>query len=110
MQDASRPPRIPAPSRAQTRVTGLLKRIGTEQTAATGKKKARRDEVPKSPEITIVPEAKHFVSPMISEYTNIPVEDAPTGVEEPQDIQSSKIQQRRMFIPSPFFVFLAFFY
>ena len=67
MQDASNPPRLPAPTRTQTKAAGVLKRPSTDQTTTTIKKKAWRDKAPRSPEVTIVAEAEHFVSPMMGE-------------------------------------------
>ena len=63
MQDASKSPRLPAPTRTQAKVAGVFKRPSTDQTTTTAKKKARGDETPRSPEVTIVAEAEHFVSP-----------------------------------------------
>ena len=83
MQDALRPPRLPAPPRAQTRATDVLKRTGAGQTTTVGRKKAWRDEAPKSPKVTIVAEAEHFVSPMMGGSTNVAIEDALVAMEEP---------------------------
>ena len=108
MQDATRLLRLPAPPRAQTRAAGVLKRTGADQTTMVGRKKARRDEAPKSPEVTIVAEAEHFVSPMMGESTNV-AEDALVAIEEAHEIQSSKVQQYKMLIGLPFFELDVFF-
>ena len=97
MQDASKPPRLPAPTRAQSKAAGVLKRPGTEQTTTAATKKARRDEPPRSPEVTIVAEAENFVSPMMGESMNV-VYDAPVAAAETQEVQSSEIQQCKLFI------------
>ena len=109
MQDATRPPRLPASPRVQARAAGVLKRTGTEQTTTMGRKKARRDEAPKSPEVTIVAEAEQFVSPMMGKSTNVAIEDASVAMEEPQEIQSSEVQQRKSLIPFPIFDLDVFF-
>ena len=109
MQDASRPPRLPAPPRVQTRAVSVLKKTGAEQIATMERKEAWRDEAPKSPEVTIVVEAEHFVSPMMGESTNVAIEDALVVVQEPQEIQSFEVQQRKILIPFPFFDLDVFF-
>ena len=91
MQDASRPPRQPAVTRTQTRAAGILKRPSVEQTTTATPKKTRREDPPKSPEVTIAVEAEQFVSPMVGESTNM-VFDAPAAEEIPE-VQSSEIQQ-----------------
>ena len=91
MQDATKPPRLPAPPQAQTRAAGVLKRMGTDQTTTIVRKKARRDEAPKSPKVTITVEAEPFVSPMMDESTNV-VYVTPVAVEETHEIQSSEVQ------------------
>ena len=96
MQDASKPPRLPAPTRAQSKAVGVLKRPGIEQTTTIAPKKARREEPPRSPEVTIVAEAENFVSLMMGESTNV-VYDTPVAAELPE-IQSSEIQQCKLFI------------
>ena len=108
MQDATKPPRLPALPRAQSRAAGVLKRSGTDQTTTIVRKKAQRDEAPKSPEVTIVAEAEHFVSPMMGESTNV-VDDTQAAIEEPHEIQSSEVQQRKMFITVLSFKLDAFF-
>ena len=97
MHDASKPPRLPAPTRTQAKVAGVFKRPSTDQTTTVVKKKAWRDETPRSPEVTIVTEAEHFVSPMMGESTNV-VYDAPVTTKEAQEIQSSEVQQCKLFI------------
>ena len=89
MQDASKPPRLPAPTRAQSKAAGVLKRSGIEQTTTVAPKKARREEPPRSPEVTIVAEAENFVSPMMGESTNA-VYDTSVAAEIPE-VQSSEI-------------------
>ena len=79
----------------------MLKRMGTDQTTTIVRKKARRDEVPKSPEVTIVAEAEHFVSSMMGESTNV-VDDAPVAIEGPHEIKSSEIQQCTILITPSF--------
>ena len=91
MQDATKPPKLPAPPRAQTIASGVLKRTGTNLTTTIVRKKAWRDKAPKSSKVTIVAEAEHFVSPMMGESTNV-VDDIPAAIEEPHEIQSSEVQ------------------
>ena len=94
MQDASKPPRLPAPTRAQSKAAGVLKRPGIEQTTTVAPKKTRREEPPRSPKVTIVAEAENFVSPMMGESTNV-VHDTPVAAEIPE-VQSSEIQQCKL--------------
>ena len=65
------------------------------------RKKARRDKALKSAEVTIVAEAEQFMSPMMGESTNVAIKDAQVAIEEPQEIQSSKVQQHMSLIPVP---------
>ena len=97
MQDATKPPRLSTPTRAQSKAAGVLKRASTDQTTTAATKKARRDEPPRSPEVTIVAEAENFVSPMMGESTNV-VYDTPVAMEETPEVQSSEIQQCKLFI------------
>ena len=105
MQDAAKPPKLPAPTRAQSKAAGVLKRPGTEQTTMAAPKKARREEPPRSPEVTIVAEAENFVSPMMGESTNV-VHDTPVAAEIPE-VQSSDIQQCKPFTTVSSFSFYA---
>ena len=102
MQDATKPPRLPASPWAQTRAAGVLKRMSTDQTTTIVRKKARRVEALKSPEVTIVAEAEHFVSPMMGKSTNV-VDDTLVAIEEPHKIQSSEVQQRKILITPSFY-------
>ena len=97
IQDASKPPRLPAPTRTLTKVAGVLKRPSTDQATTAAKKKTRRDETPRSPEVMIVAEVEHFVSPMMGKSTNV-VYDAPAATKEAPEIQSSEVQLRKLFI------------
>ena len=103
MQDASKPPRLPAATRAQSKTAGVLKRPGIEHSITTASKKARREEPPRSPEVTIVAEAENFVSPMMGESTNV-VDDIPDTVEIPE-VQSSDVQQCKLFTTVLYFKF-----
>ena len=95
MQDAAKPLRQPAPTRAQSKAVGVLKRPSTDQTTTAATKKAQRDEPPRSPEVTIVVEAEHFVSPMMGESTNV-VHDTPVAIEETPEVQSSEMLQCKL--------------
>ena len=52
-------------------------------------KKTKRDDTPRSPEITIVPDAEQFISHVVGESTNIPSEAPPIRIEEHHDAESS---------------------
>ena len=90
MQDAAKPPKLPTPTRAQSKAASVLKRPSIDQTTTAATKKAWRDEPPRSPEVTIVAEAENFVSPMMGESTNV-VYDAPVAAIETSEVQSSEI-------------------
>ena len=59
-------------------------------------KKIRRDETPRSPEVTIVPDAEQLISPMVGESTNIPSEVPPLQTDDQHDVESSQTQQREL--------------
>ena len=95
LQDAARPPRLPAPPRAQ-KTAVFLKRKSSKTVVTADAKKTRRDDTPRSPEVTIVPDAEQLISPMVSESTNIPSEVPPLQTDDQHDAESSQTQQREL--------------
>ena len=56
--------------------------------AAVDLKKTRWGDTPRSPKITIVPDADQLISPMVGESTNIPSEAPPFQIEDQHDVES----------------------